>query len=188
MSLFRILLRHTMKNEFYSEGNRVFIVLNKGCIAVIDRADFEIVDALPNSWVVNEHIRNGRTLRYAIMTVEKTTVYMHRHLLRLSKGDPEIVDHRDFDGLNNTRENIRIVDYNANNERRAVTERMDPLPRNIYKNGTNYCVKVEYRNQRFQYQSKNIAELVALRDVVRAYWGMTSAHTLPHPYETATKP
>lgn len=39
---------------------------------------------------------------------------MHRHILGLGGGHSQIPDHRDRDGLNNTRENLRLADHSLN--------------------------------------------------------------------------
>ena len=68
----------------------------------------------------------SKTIRYAVRTnaVLKKTVYMHRLVLGLSDQDgnnlfPEYhVDHIDGDGLNNTRENVRLATHRMNMQNR----------------------------------------------------------------------
>jgi hypothetical protein len=53
---------------------------------------------------------------YALAKINYKEVRMHRYIMDVS--DPEmIVDHKDRNRLNNTRDNLRIIDYlqNANN-------------------------------------------------------------------------
>lgn len=86
------------------------INLTQGFITVVDDEDFETAFAL--NWRL---IRKGNNL-YAGRTVPKTsglgrtTLYLHRFL---NPGIPEI-DHRDGNGLNNRRENLRSCTQRQN--------------------------------------------------------------------------
>lgn len=53
---------------------------------------------------------------YALAKINRKEIRMHRYIMDVA--DPEmIVDHKDRNRLNNTRENLRVIDYlqNANN-------------------------------------------------------------------------
>lgn len=73
------------------------IPLTKGKVALVDDADFEAVNAF--KWYVT---KAGR--RFYAARGSKVRIYMHRFLM-----GPRVpgVDHRDGDGLNNQRENLR---------------------------------------------------------------------------------
>lgn len=77
----------------------VFIPLTQGKVAVIDFEDFEKVR--PYKWQAHR----TKTRWYATRTFGKRFVKMHRFLLDAAKGNK--VDHRDGDGLNNRRDNLR---------------------------------------------------------------------------------
>lgn len=84
--------------------------------AIVDDADFERVNALNwNVLICSE----GRSI-YATRTDYRTRkpVMMHRFILGTS-GETKI-DHRDGDGLNNTRQNLRVAtkSQNAANQKR----------------------------------------------------------------------
>jgi len=83
------------------------IPLTKGFSATIDAADEALVSSY--KWRVKQ---NGRT-NYAISDTGGKRVWMHRIILGVS----ELVDHRDNDGLNNQRSNLRVIS-NTNNIRR----------------------------------------------------------------------
>lgn len=82
------------------------VPLTRGFIAVVDESDFELVARF--SWIAMP----GKDTTYAGRRVtiggRNTTLYMHRLLMGCSPGDGTEVDHRDGNGLNNRRENLRV--------------------------------------------------------------------------------
>lgn len=89
------------------------IRLTNGDIAIVDDEDFERVSQ--HNWYLNRK-RNGP---YAITKIDGETVGMHRFILGLKKGDGLQGDHRDGDGLNNCRSNLRIA-TGSDNQRNQV--------------------------------------------------------------------
>jgi len=89
------------------------IPLTQSKVALVDDEDFEGL-SLHKWYAVKE-----RDTFYAVRTVKRngrnTMIRMHREVLYLLKGDGIIVDHRDMDGLNNQKENIRKADKTINN-------------------------------------------------------------------------
>jgi len=94
------------------------IALSNGGVAIIDDADFPLVDG--RTWR-RVDVRSGLT-SYATTAIRvdgrKITVQMHRLLTGAAQGTT--VDHRDLDGLNNRRDNLRCctTQQNARNRRR----------------------------------------------------------------------
>jgi len=91
------------------------IPLTKGYVAVVDAADYEDLSRL--KWYADvKYLPNGsvRTV-YAARRAGRRTERMHG---RLFPG-VEQVDHRDGDGLNNTRANLRAANHalNGRNQR-----------------------------------------------------------------------
>jgi hypothetical protein len=76
-----------------------------GKVAVIDDEDYPLIANY--KW----HASRSRYVWYAKSNVrnngKKTTIQMHRVLLGLVPGDGVVVDHRDGDGLNNRKSNLR---------------------------------------------------------------------------------
>lgn len=64
---------------------------------------------LAHRWVV---VRPDGKKRYATTNIKGRTVYMHRLIMGAKKGQE--VDHIDGDGLNNSRENLRIASRSQN--------------------------------------------------------------------------
>ena len=77
-----------------------FIPLTRGMVATVSLADVARVAA--HSW----HAKKGTATWYASAKIDGKHVAMHRFLLQPAPG--LVVDHIDCNGLNNTRENIRV--------------------------------------------------------------------------------
>ena len=89
-----------------------FVPLTKGFEAVIDASDIHLV--IGYNWNVMEVKRKDGSIyvRYAIRAENKKPILMHRVI----SGSPSglDVDHKDSDGLNNTRTNLRIATRHQN--------------------------------------------------------------------------
>ena len=92
------------------------IKLTQGKIALIDAADYTLVKDY-NWCAVNTH-----NLWYAVgrQKGSRKQVKMHRLLLGITNSKI-LVDHKDGDGLNNTRENIRVATSSQNGANRNST-------------------------------------------------------------------
>lgn len=92
------------------------IKLTKGYYTKVDNEDFELLNQY--KWCVLK----TNNLRYAQRMITKsnskqTSLKMHRVILNLT--NPKIhTDHRDHDGLNNQRSNLRICTHAENNRNR----------------------------------------------------------------------
>lgn len=82
------------------------------CVVVIDDDDFELV--APHRWM----LMCVRNLRYALTHIEKKPVLMHR--LIMNPPTELVVDHKDTDGLNNQRDNLRVVTRGQNGLNRRI--------------------------------------------------------------------
>lgn len=94
------------RNEVAREDGVVRLQLQDGLSAVVDEADYPLVADI--HWTAD----GSGPLIYAIgMTYteegKRYKVMMHRMILGLKKGEKMQGDHRDGNGLNNRRENIR---------------------------------------------------------------------------------
>lgn len=87
------------------------IKLNLGYVVTVDDTDFTSVAKY------NWHVLRNRKKRYAARNIPRAegggTVLMHRELMGLAPGDPSI-DHKDGDGLNNRRSNLRSCTQSQN--------------------------------------------------------------------------
>lgn len=108
-----------MKNTYRFESDYVVVdIYCKGerMECYVSREDFEKVNDFPNRW----YARYEKTTKtyYVLGNLKGKTVYMHRYILDAPTG--KVVDHRDFDTLNNRRLNIRVVDYNISNQHKQM--------------------------------------------------------------------
>jgi hypothetical protein len=87
----------------------VQIALNEGRIALIDEEDFEKVSRY--QW----NVVHGRTTFYAYTVTEyRRMVSMHRMIL--GRTDGRLIDHKNGNGLDNTRQNIRPATASQNQQ------------------------------------------------------------------------
>lgn len=83
------------------------IPLTRGQFAMVDDSDFEYLNQF--KW----HAFKGKHTFYAARKFKRdTTVLMHRFLLQAPKGMEG--DHKDGDGLNNQRSNLRVATISQN--------------------------------------------------------------------------
>lgn len=101
------------------------IPLTQGKVALVDDADYEWL--MQWKWCVMKRIRHGEWSYYAVRNGPKLKgkrtryILMHRELAAV-EGLP-LVDHRDLDGLNNQRHNLRPCTRTQNQaNRRKVSK------------------------------------------------------------------
>ncbi len=89
------------------------IPLTRGKFALVDNIDY------PNLILLNwyAHLRHGTWYSSTSLKDEKgkfRIISMHRYILNLKHGDGKIIDHKDHNGLNNQRNNLRICNKKQN--------------------------------------------------------------------------
>ena len=91
------------------------IPLTRGKHALVDNGDYQ--ELLLHNWCAVPKKNKVRTTWYAVRgdggRKNRRTVYMHRQLLGVQKHAIK-VDHRDGDGLNNQRSNLRVCTHGQN--------------------------------------------------------------------------
>src|SRR3990167_622 len=87
------------------------IPLTQGKFALVDDEDFEFINQFRWSAEKNRGKKTwyARTNSKTAKGKRETCLRMHRLILKLEKGDKKIVDHRDGNGLNNQRTNLRLA-------------------------------------------------------------------------------
>ena len=105
----------------------VEITLSKGQVALVDDEDAPRIRAFKWCAGWNESSRTYYAYR-GISPAKSPTgkfrlVLMHRFILGIEHGDPRKVDHRDHNGLNNQKENIRACTHSRNMQNANSTYR-----------------------------------------------------------------
>lgn len=98
-------------------GDIAFVPLTLGLEAIIDASDAKIVEGYP--WAARRSPRAVYAQANITNDGARATVILHRLLLSAPPG--ALVDHRDGDGLNNRRSNLRLCGYPENGWNRAVS-------------------------------------------------------------------
>lgn len=95
------------------------IALTQNQIAIVDAADYDWL--MQWNWCAQKR-EDGRyyVLRYERLPV-KRWIYMHRVLLNCK--DNELADHKNGNGLDNRRENLRTTDYTGNSRNERMNKR-----------------------------------------------------------------
>lgn len=137
------------------------IPLTRGLVALVDDEDYERVAAF-GSWSGARYSRSG--LFYASRASSGTTIYMHRFILSASKG--EEVDHRNHDGLDNRRSNLRLATKSQNHG----NERKTDLPTTSRFKGVSASLKKGWRAQiMVNGLNRHIGYFVSENDAAAAY-------------------
>ena len=82
-------------------------------IVLIDEEDYEKFSK--HKWRIN-HCRNNKyCLAHNFINGKPNELKLHRFLMGLEKGDKRMINHKDGNGLNNTRSNLEICNnlYNS---------------------------------------------------------------------------
>ena len=94
------------------------ILLTKGMYALVDDADHEWLNRY--KWYAKKSNKTYYAVRQQRVSKHKqATVLMHREILGLKQGDPREGDHRNHNGLDNQRNNLRIADKAQNQQNRT---------------------------------------------------------------------
>jgi hypothetical protein len=140
---------------------------------LVDDSDFEILSKY--HWILSK----GKTGRYAnariISGIDKK-VSMHRMILGLT--DPKILcDHKDRNGLNNQRSNLRIATYGQNSQNKGVCRRNEAGFKGVVMNKENkyrkYCAIIIADGKRIFGGGFKTPEEAALKwnELARQYHG-----------------
>ena len=128
-----------MKNEYVVRDSHVAIFLTRadGTIleCLIDHDDLEKAKSISGTWfVMDVHPTRPWTHTYVATTQNKKTVYLHRLLTDAPAG--MYVDHRNFNGLDNRRQNLRVVTPAENARRRRCRKDCRNIMTVHYADGT----------------------------------------------------
>lgn len=90
--------------------------MSRGHVALVDEADAAAISSY--TWYPQVH-RDGRVYAIRGRLAEESgphTIRMHRQIMNAGPGD--VIDHRDYNGLNNQRSNLRFATNSQNSHHR----------------------------------------------------------------------
>ncbi|AID50526.1 putative hnh endonuclease [Bacillus phage CP-51] len=163
-----------MRNNYYIQGDTTVIEIQRRDGSVhycyIDTEDLFRLKHFGATWCLHS-TRKGKYYAVARTLGSGKMVSMHRFLLGANEED--VVDHRDGDGMNNRKDNIRLATYEIN--ARNIQHRKkssNPYP-GVVPRGTGFNVYLGYKgknNYIGRYQDLDEA-IEARKKAEDKYWG-----------------
>ncbi len=120
----RLLEQHPLPSPLPGSEDRYVSLNHPGRFAIVDASDYEKVASY--TWLLFQG--NGRAYAFRYLpratNTKQRTIFLHRELFGLPVGSTvPLVDHRDGDGLNNRRSNIRLCTNTENTRNQRVQNR-----------------------------------------------------------------
>jgi hypothetical protein len=120
------------------------IQLTQGQFAQVDDADYEWL----NQWKWYALWDKTSKSFYAVRSTKvhecdkRTTVYMHRQILGLDRGDPLTGDHDDHNTLNNRRYNLRRANKGQQQHNQGICANNTSGLKGVRKHGNGYRARI----------------------------------------------
>ncbi len=109
------------------------IQLTQGFNAIVDDDDFEWLSKF--KWFASKHRNVWYAKRATLKNGMKTSVFMHRQILNVAPG--LLCDHRNNDGLDNRKHNLRVANHSQN------TSNASFLPRGTFRNKNKWRAQIQ---------------------------------------------
>ena len=97
-------------------NNMKRIPLTQGKVALVDDDFYEYLNQF--KWCVKKNRDTFYAIRHVMKKGNTKRIWMHREILNSPEG--MLTDHRDGDGLNNQRSNLRVCSHVQNNRNRRM--------------------------------------------------------------------
>ncbi len=139
------------------------IPLTQGQAAIVDDEDYEWL--MQWKWTIDKRNHTFYAIRRSSCKLGKRKIFMHREILGLTKGDGKQTDHKNHNGLDNRRINIRICtgSQNQHNQKKQKgNSKYKGVCWNKYKK--KWQAQIEHNNQCF-YLGSFLKEI----DAAKAY-------------------
>lgn len=102
-----------LKNQYEIKNGKGYVTVrykDKVFTTVVDEIDMVLLLSIKTTWVAD--YKKNSDKYYIRASIDGKLIQLHRYLTGAIKG--EIVDHKDGDTFNNTRENLRITNKSGN--------------------------------------------------------------------------
>jgi len=98
------------------------ICLSQSKFALVDTEDYYKLKKY--NWFAIKNYRSDTyyAIRDVTIAKKRSQILMHREILGLKYGDGILVDHKDRNGLNNQRSNLRIASGSLNNYNKGISK------------------------------------------------------------------
>lgn len=161
------------------------IVLTHGQVALVDDEDYEWL--MQWKWYANKSNGKWYAITYTKVGGDKETgecVKMHRMILNAPKG--VLVDHKNGDGLDNRRHNIRTCTYsnNAMNKRASKSNKTGYKGVFWNKQHQKYCAQIYIngKSKRFAYSDSPEVSALAYDKMAKKIFGEFAKLNFPESY------
>jgi len=120
------------------------ILLSKNKVALVDDEDYEYLNQW--KWSYSGH---GYAHRKGYKEGKYTTIYMHREILKPPEG--KLTDHKNMNGLDNRRKNLRICDKSQNGANRPKQKDNTSGHKGIYwfRRDKNWLVQIRCKSKNY---------------------------------------
>lgn len=151
------------------------ILLSQNKIAMVDDEDFENLNQF--NWTAKENcisLQTGIITYYAVRQKRNAQgkryfVYMHREILKLKpyKEDKIQVDHKNHNGLDNQKENLRLATNSLNQANKRIKNKLGYRGVQISSSGKSfsYSIRIDGRIVRFSNKYKTAKEAAIGYDI-----------------------
>ncbi len=140
------------------------IQLTQGRVALVDDGDYEMLSKY--KWFATQNRKSGNWYaRTTIMTTTTkcghTSMGMHRMILG---NDFKLIDHKDGDGLNNQRNNLRGCTYTQNQMNKKMSIKTKTGHKGVFPTGNKFYAKCT-----MNYKTIKIGTFDRVEDAAKAY-------------------
>jgi hypothetical protein len=134
------------------------ISLTQGRVALVDDEDYERINA--HRWYTFK-MKHSLTA-YAVRKQAGKVIMMHREIA----GTPDgmLTDHKDRDGLNNRRDNLRICTHTENHQNEAPRRNKISKYKGVYRHGGKWQARISINGMR-----RSLGHHEAEVDAAKAY-------------------
>lgn len=127
------------------------IALTKGQVAIVPAQIYDWL--MESNWQSSFDETRGSyyaSRNSSTMDGKKTIIHMSRQIVGLKIGDPREADHQNHDTLNNTGQNLRILDHDKNvlNKRKYRTNKSGFKGVSWHSRGSKWVAQIQYQGKK----------------------------------------